>query len=212
MDLGLVLLGVRGVEGDLVARLQPADLIVEFGDDRSGSDLVGVVVGAEAVDRLSVLGPLDVDDHHVPGGDRTFHLDELGVLTPEAVDVVRHVIVIGMRRRDGEGERRVLRHDHLGTDLDGGGEGDRPVLLAADDVDLGLSDDVDVVFAHGIEVELGQGLLDCLGPGVTRLDPALEDPTGHLARPKSRNAGLAGDGFPRLVDRRFELRLVDGDR
>ena len=86
-------MGVIGHELDRLAGLEAAELLVELGHDRAGADLVGVVVGGEAVDRLAVLGARDVDRDEVARRGRAVDLDEFAVLAAEPVDLVGDVVV-----------------------------------------------------------------------------------------------------------------------
>ena len=100
----------------------------------------------------------------------------------------------------------------LGPHLDGGVEGDGPVLLAGGDVDLGRGDDVDVVLLDGVGQVAGDGVLQRLLAGRRQADAGLEDAAGRLAGPEAREADLAGDLAERHVDVAVELRLVHLDR
>ncbi len=208
----LVGVGVLGVELELVAGRRTHERLVELGHDAGAADLVGVVLGGQALERLVALRALDVDGDVVALGRRTLDGGELGVLAEHALDLVVDLLVGGHGRRDGDAQALVARHDHDGADLDDGFEGDRAVLLALGDVDLGGGDDVDVVVLHGLGVVLGDGVAEGLAAGHALAEPLLEDAPGGLARPEPGDVHLTGDLAEGRVDRLFEFGLVDLDR
>ena len=88
---------------------------------------------------------------------------------------------------------------------------DVALVLAGGDVELGLGDHVDVVLAQRLDVVLGQRVLERLGPRVHRVDAGLEHLAGHLARPGTRDADLAGDSSRPASTLGLELVGLDGD-
>ena len=101
--LGVV--GVLGVEGELVAGGGAGELLVELGHDAAGADLVEVGAGHEPVEDLAVLAALDVDGDVVALGGGPLDDLELGELAADALDLVVDLFVGG----DGRGDRRPAR-------------------------------------------------------------------------------------------------------
>ena len=177
--------GVIGLEVHGVAGLEPTEVVIEFGHDHSRADLVAVRLGGQRIDGFTVLGALDVDRHQIGGGRRALDGDELPVLAAQSVDLIGNVVVGSVRTGHRNGQALVAGEIDLGSNLDDRVEGHVAVVFASGHVELGLRDRIDIVFAHGLEVELGHGLLHCLGPGVARLDPRLEDLSRNLALPEA---------------------------
>jgi hypothetical protein len=211
-DGGLLLrVGVLGVEHQHVARARTPEVLVELGDHAVRPELVEVVVGAEALDRLTVdrAGDVDRDVVAVLGG--ALHRHELARLGPQALDLRVDGGLVGVRARHLHPQPAVAGHRDPGPDLDHCVEDDRSVRLPGGDVDLRRCDDVDVVLPHRLRVVLGQRLaqrlLACrLGP-----HPRLEDLPGGLPRAEARDPDLLGDAPERRVERLVELHLVDLD-
>ena len=195
-----------------VARLHATEMVVELRDDAARADLIGVVVRGEGVDALTVVRSDDVDRDVVARRRRPLNGAQLAVLTAQAIDLIRDVLVDGVGARNRDRQPLVAGNLDLGAHLDDSVELDVARLLASGDVELGLSDGVDVVLADRFEIELGDRLLDRLGPSVRRFNPCLEDLAWDLARTEARNADLLGDGLPSGVDGWLELLRFDGDR
>ena len=89
----LALLGVGGAEGERVAGLGATQVGIDLGDDGLGTDLVEVVLSCEAIERLTVLGAGNVDQHLVAVLGGPFGGLELGVLLAQRVDPLGDVVV-----------------------------------------------------------------------------------------------------------------------
>ena len=81
----------------IVAGRGAGELLVELGHDAAAADLVEVVLGGEALERLAVLGAGDVDGDVVALGRRPLDGGELGELAAQAVDLVVDLLVGGHR-------------------------------------------------------------------------------------------------------------------
>ena len=127
-------------------------------------------------------------------------------------DGLLHLVVGDGDRRQLDPQAGVAGHDDRGAHLDGGVEGDRALLLAGGDVDLGRGDDVDVVLLDRVGQVAGDGVLQGLLPGGREADAGLQDPPRRLARAEAGEPHLAGDLAERDIDVPVELGLVHLDR
>src|SRR5581483_7380688 len=188
-------------------------VVVQLARDRAAADLVEVVVGLQAGDRLTVAAAVDRDGDVVAVADRPVDVGQLGELVTQPVDL--RVDLLGGRLRTGDLDPQVFvagdRHDR--AHLDDGVEADRPLVLARGDLDLRRRDDVDVVLADRLRVVGGQLFAQRLLAADVLAELLLEDPPRRLAGPEPRQPDLAGDPAERGVEILFELRLVhlDGD-
>ena len=155
-----------GVEGQDVAGLGPAELVVELGDHRAAAHLVEEVLGVEVAVVAAGLAaaPVDVDGHLVTVAGGTAHLDQLARRGPEAVHLGGHLVVGDLEAGQGHHQALVAGDGHGGTDQHHGLEGHRARLVARGDVDVGLVDGVDLGIGDRPGVEVGQGLPQGLPP------------------------------------------------
>jgi hypothetical protein len=136
---------------------------------------------------------------------------QLAELGAHALDLGVDLVVADDGARHRHPQVLVAGHGHVGPHLHHGVERHRPGLLAGGDVDVGGGDDVDVVLAHGLGEVVGQRLAQRLLPGHVPAEAGLEDPARRLAGPEARDPDLPRDPAEGVVDRPFELRLVDLD-
>jgi hypothetical protein len=159
----------------------------------------------------SWVGAADVDAHLVALCGGALRGLELRVLLAHRLDARVDVILGRRRARDRHLEPAVALDRDVGAHLDDGVEGDRAVLLALGDVDLGRGDDVDLVLPDGLGVVAGQGLAQGLLARRALAEAGLEHPARCLAGPEPGQADLAGDALEGLVDGALELVRVDLD-
>ena len=190
-EVGRLVGALRGRrERPLVAGRDAGDLLVEVVGDPALADLVGPVLGVEPGDLLAVAGGGEVDDDVVAGGRPGARRRRARRTAALGGDGLVDLVVGGLRRRQLDAQAAVAGHGDLGTHLEGGVEGDRAVLLAAGDLDLGGGDQVDVVLADGLGEVLRDGVAQRLLAGRGEADAGLEHAARRLAgaEPGSRTS------------------------
>ncbi len=100
-------LGQRVVELEDVAGALAVQLLVELRDHDARTDLVEVVGGGEALDRLVVDGALDVDLGVVAVGERRVAVLEVGEAVAQRVDLPRDRLVGDLGLLDLDAQRVV---------------------------------------------------------------------------------------------------------
>ena len=202
----------RGGEPQLVAGVGPDELVVEVVGDPALADLVGPVLGVQPGHVLTLAGRVEIERDLVAAGGRTVDVGELAVPAELGLHRLVDLGVRGRWRGQLDAQAVVAGNGDLGTHLTGGGEADRPVLLACGDLDLGRRDQVDVVLADRLGQVLRDGVTQRLLAGRGHADARLEHAAGRLAGTEARQPDLPGDLAEGRVDVLVELGLVDVHR
>ena len=155
---------------------------------------------------------VEVERDVVARGRRPVDVGQLAVAAQLRLHGLVDLGVGGRRRRQLDAQAVVAGHGDLRAHLARGVEADRPVLLAARDLDLGRGDQVDVVLAHGLGEVLRDRVAQRLLAGRGDADAGLEHAARRLAGAEPGQPDLAGDLAEGRVDVLVELGLVDVDR
>jgi len=195
-----------------VACLGADEVLVDLGDDGTGSDLVDVVVCGETFDLFTLVSSRDVDRGVIALPRAALDGLELTELATDLIDTFFDLFFGWLRAGDFDPQGVVARNVDLGADLDGGIEDERTLFHATGDVVVGRRDEVDVVFDDRLEEEVGHGVFDGLPAGNLFAEMGLEHLPRYLARPKARQPDLPRQFLECRVDRGLELVLIDLDR
>ena len=188
----LVGVGVGGGELEDVAGLRARELLVELGDDRAAADLVEVVLGGEARQRLAVWEPAMSMVTWSPSMRRRSTVTSSAKLLAEVVDPVVDLLVgrLGLSMVDPQAV--VAADGDWGRTSTTASKTTSPVSSPAVMSISGGGDDVDLVLADRLGVVLGQRVLEGLGPGRPRCRGGPRGAGGAPCRAGTRGCGPPG--------------------
>ncbi len=195
---------------DVTGSSSPERLVGPFGE-HARSHLVDEVGRGEILHRLAVPRRLYVDGDDVAVPRRPLDVPQLGELLAHPIELGLDLLLGRLRGRHGHHEALVTGDRDLRADLDDGVEGERPLVLARGDVDLGSGDRVEGGFLDRLGVVVRKGVPDHLLPDRFASEAGLEQSPRHLPGPEPGNAHLTLQSSHRVVDSRLQLLLIDLD-